>query len=195
MTVPIAHERGSPSRPKTFGLRLTSASGAVLTEPDGIASITDDDGRAARRRFTIGAAEVVEGSGGTGRVLRMPVTRAPRRRPDVSSLSWAVVGGTATPARTSRPERGADDPAARRRDDRHPLVGDDAYEGDETVVVRLSDVYAGTLGTSQATGTIRDDDPAPPPVQQPSAPAAPAAPPRRSPRRRSSRCCRRRRPR
>ena len=33
------------SSPETFGLRITAADGAVLTEPEATASITDDDGR------------------------------------------------------------------------------------------------------------------------------------------------------
>ena len=56
-----------------------------------------------------------------------------------------------------------------------PIKGDAVFEGDETVVVRLSGAYAATLGTTEATGTIRDDD------------AAPVVTPTATPRRRSGR--------
>ena len=100
MTVPIIQD-ATPEQPETFGLRITAADGAVLTEPDATASITDDDGRPPPPVLSIGPAEVVEGDA-DGAVLRFPLTRAPADAPDISSLSWSVVGGTPRPARTSR---------------------------------------------------------------------------------------------
>ena len=60
MSVPITQD-ATPEPPETFGLRLTAADGAVLTEPEATASITDDDGRPAPPVISIGAAEAVEG--------------------------------------------------------------------------------------------------------------------------------------
>jgi len=39
-----------------------------------------------------------------------------------------------------------------------PIVGDTAYEPDETLTLTLSNPVNGTLGTATATGTIRNDD-------------------------------------
>ncbi len=61
VNVPITQDT-TPEQPETFGLRITAADGAVLTEPEATASITDDDGRPPPPVLSIGAAEVVEGA-------------------------------------------------------------------------------------------------------------------------------------
>ena len=95
VSVPITQDT-TPEQPETFGLRVTAADGAVLTEPEATASITDDDGRpGAAGALDRPGATVVEGNA-DGAVLRFPLTRTPADAPDVSSLSWSVVGGTAT---------------------------------------------------------------------------------------------------
>jgi 6-phosphogluconolactonase (cycloisomerase 2 family) len=161
VNVPITKDT-TPEQPETFGLRITAADGAVLTEPEGTASITDDDGRPPPPAISIGAAEVVEGDG-DGAVLRFPLTLTPADAPDISSLSWSVTGGTATAGEDFTRSSGSVTvmPLGTTTID-VPIKGDDVFEGDETVVVRLSDAFAATLGTKDATGTIRDDESAPP---------------------------------
>ncbi len=162
VSVPITKDAVA-EQPETFGLRITAADGAVLTEPEATASITDDDGRPAPPAISIGPAEVVEGDA-DGAILRFPLSRAPADAPDISSLSWAVVGGTAVAGADFTSSSGSLTvmPLGDVTID-IPIKGDDVYEGDETVVLRLSDPYAATLGASEATGTIRDDESAPAP--------------------------------
>ena len=163
VSVPITQD-ATPEPPETFGLRLTAADGAVLTEPAATASITDDDGRQPPPVISIGAAEAVEGG-----VLRFPLTRTPADAPVAASLSWAVGGGSAAASQDFATSSGSLTllPLGEAAID-IPITADAAFEGDETVVVRLTGAYAATIGVAEATGTIRDDDPAPP-VPTPSA--------------------------
>jgi hypothetical protein len=160
VNVPITQDT-TPEQPETFGLRLTAADGAVLTEPEATASITDDDGRPPPPVLSIGPAEVVEGDG-DGAVLRFPLTRTPEDAPDVSSLSWSVSGGTAVAGQDFTQSSGSLTvmPLGATTID-VPITGDDVFEGDETIAIRLSGAYAATLGTPDAIGTIRDDESAP----------------------------------
>ncbi len=163
VSVPITQDAVA-EQPETFGLRLTAADGAVLSEPEATGSITDDDGRPGPPAISIGPGSVVEGNA-DGAVLRFPLTRFPADAPDVSNVSWSVAGGTATAGEDFAPSSGS--VVVMPLGDAFieiPVKGDTTYEADETVVVRLSNPFAATLGTAEATGTIRNDDAAPVPI-------------------------------
>ena len=190
VTVPITQDT-TPEAPETFGLRVTAADGAVLTEPEATVRSPTTTAAPAPPVLSIAGASVVEGNA-DGAVLRFPLTRTPADAPDVSSLSWSIVGGTATAGEDFTATNGSVTvmPLGGAVID-IPIKGDTVVEGDETIVVRLSGAYAATLGTTDATGTIRNDDTAPVVIVDPP-PTGGGDPPRSSPRRRRSARSRRR---
>jgi hypothetical protein len=107
---------------------------------------------------SISGASAPEGNGST--TLSFPVTLS-ASTPLPVSISYATANGTATaPADfTSATGTVTFAPGETSKTISVTVVGDTAYEPDETFTIALSNPVNATIGTGSATGTIQNDDP------------------------------------
>lgn len=107
---------------------------------------------------SISGASAPEGNGNT--TLSFPVTLS-ASTPLPVSISYATSNGTATaPADfTSATGTVTFAPGETSKTINVTVVGETAYEPDETFTVALSNPVNATIGTGSATGTIQNDDP------------------------------------
>ncbi len=140
-----------------FGVRLINPSGAVLGPPSTApVTIRDDDSSVG---FTSATYSVGEAAGSTSFVI----TRTGQGSAlPATYVQFDTIAGTATASNDYGPIQGQvvgwteNDKAAKTVT--LTLLDDNAYEGDETMTVRLSTSDALTLTTSEATVTITDNE-------------------------------------
>jgi large repetitive protein len=155
---------------ETFALNLANATNASIVD-GGLGTILNDDLLPA---VSVADVAVPEGNAGTttatftvtiNRLSSRTVTvdYATANRSAITPEDYDAVSGSLTfePGQTSKTV-----PV--------PVRGDGANEPDESFVLNLSNVVAGSMADNQAVGTIANDDAAPPP---PPAPAPPPPPP------------------
>jgi hypothetical protein len=103
-------------------------------------------------------ASLAEGNAGT-QSLSFTVTLA-NPTPLRVSVAYATADGTAAAGSDYTATSGTlvFGPGQTNKTVAVPIIGDTAYEPDETFTLTLSNPVNGTLGTATATGTIRNDD-------------------------------------
>jgi endo-alpha-N-acetylgalactosaminidase len=142
---------GLPATGPVF-VRLWSLVGATW-------HFTDYSYTALRPTISIANATVMEGLTGTT-TMTFPVTLTPAAATAVT-VSYATANGTATAGSDYLATSGTlTIPAgAKTAAINVAITGDAVSEGDETILVKLTNVSANAaLGAGQATGTIRNDD-------------------------------------
>jgi hypothetical protein len=144
---------------ETFSVRLSKVSGAAYQRREARVRIVDDD---PPPRVRIRDVSVVEGAAGTPTTVSIPVELdAPSGRP--VTVQYATADGTATAGEDYLAVAGtlSFSPGQTRYDLTITVLGDDAFEGDETFVLRLSAPTSATVARGAATITIIDDEPPP----------------------------------
>jgi subtilisin family serine protease/disulfide oxidoreductase YuzD/DNA-binding cell septation regulator SpoVG/subtilisin-like proprotein convertase family protein len=144
---------------ETFVLNLSNATGTVISDAQGVATITNDD---TAPSVTVSDAVVVEGPSGTrNAVFTLKLSKPSGQN---VSVSYITADGTATTAnadyqfRSGSVNFGAGSTTATIS---IPVTGDTADEGDETFVLNLTGATNTTLDDTQAIATVIDDDPLP----------------------------------
>jgi hypothetical protein len=146
---------GTFENDETFAVDLSNANGAPIGDPQGIATIANDD---AAPSLSISDASLAEGNAGQS-TLTFAVTLA-----GATDVDAAVDFATADLTATSGPDYLAAAgtvaiPAGSGGATIDVVVQSDlTYENDETLSVTLSDPVAATIADGVATGTIRNDD-------------------------------------
>ncbi|MCC7265239.1 MAG: hypothetical protein IT369_22255 [Candidatus Latescibacteria bacterium] len=140
---------------ETFFLNLSNANNATIADGQGIGTITNDDGGSS---LTINDVAVSEGNSGT-RSLSFTVSLSPASAQAVTVV-WATANGTATAGSDYVAANGTLTFAAGQtsRTIAVTVNGDLLNEGDETLVVNLSNAGNAILADNQGQGTITDDD-------------------------------------
>jgi predicted extracellular nuclease len=147
-----------------FSIGLSNATGgATITTATGNGSITNDDFAAAV--VTIDDVSVAEGNVGGTNVLTFTVTRS--TNDGTFTIDYATANGTATSGDYT-PASGTltfTAGGALTQTVTVPVSGDVVYEGNETVLVNLSNLVSSvgvaSIGDAQGVGTITNDDPLP----------------------------------
>ncbi len=141
---------------ETVVLTLSNASsGTVITTATGTGTITDDD-----PKFSINSPSVPEGDSSTTNLV-FTVTLSAASTSNLS-VNYATAGGTATAGTDYTSTSGWATITAGQTSASITVsvTGDTVDEGNETVVLTLSNATAGTgIATATGTGTIMDDDP------------------------------------
>jgi hypothetical protein len=108
--------------------------------------------------MTVADASLGEGNAGT-QSLSFTVTLA-NRTPLRVSVAYATANGTATAGSDYTATSGTlvFAPGEVSKEVAVPVIGDTAFEPDETLTLTLSNPVNATLGTATATGTISNDD-------------------------------------
>ena len=142
---------------ETFFLNLSNATNATLADPQGIGTITNDDGTS----LSVGDAAVAEGNSGT-RNLTFTVTLSPASSQAVS-VAWATANGTAIAPGDYAAASGTLNFAAGETSKTVAITinGDLVTESDETFTLNLSNPSNATIADGQGQGTITNDDAAP----------------------------------
>jgi hypothetical protein len=132
---------------------------ATIADATAAGTILDDDPTPS---LTAGDASVVEGTGGTGPTMHMPVALSAASARTVT-VHYTVGEGTATAGDDFTPSSGtltfAPGDIAKTID--VPVVPDALDETDETVILTLDTPVNATITHGTGTGTIVDDDPTP----------------------------------
>ena len=142
---------------ETVVLTLSNASsGTVIATATGTGTITDDD-----PKFSINSPSVAEGDSSTTNLVFTVTLSAASTSP--LTVDYARTGGTATSGTDyTAVSSGTLTFAANSTSETITVsvTGDTVDEGNETVVLTLSNASAGTgISTATGTGTIMDDDP------------------------------------
>ncbi len=126
----------------------------------GVGTIANDDSPL----LSIDSPSVTEGDAGVVD-LTFTVTLTPAADDQTVTVSYGVTGGTATAGDDYTAPTGSTltfQPTVTTQTFTISVAGDEIYEGDETVIVALSNQTEGIeLATAPGTGTITDDDPMP----------------------------------
>jgi hypothetical protein len=143
---------------ETFGVDLSNASGAPIGDPEGIATIVNDD---AAPVVSVADVSKTEGNTGTS-LLTFTVSLVGDSDLD-ATVDWATAGGTATAGTDYVGDSGTlTIPAGAAAGTVNVVVnGDIAYEANETLSLTLTDPTDATIGDGVAQGTITNDDKAP----------------------------------
>jgi hypothetical protein len=154
ITVPVINDSAIENN-ETFRVSLTNiSSGILLTHSNAVVSILEDDSLLA---FTTNAVSVLE----TASAVTLTVLRTGGTNFDATVDFAITTNSTATAAADYTSTNGTLTFSAgvRSRTITVPLSNDSSVEGDETVVLELSNVTDAVLGTyTNATVTIRDND-------------------------------------
>ncbi len=142
---------------ETVVLTLSNASsGTVIATATGTGTITDDD-----PKFSINSPSVVEGDSSSVNLVFTVTLSAASTSP--LTVDYARTGGTATSGTDYTAVSSSTLTFAANSTSETITVsvtGDTVDEGNETVVLTLSNATAGTgISTATGTGTIMDDDP------------------------------------
>jgi glucose/arabinose dehydrogenase len=155
--VPVSGDRMDEDD-ETFSVELSEATNATIGDGHGVGTIVDDDPAPA---VSISGGSVAEGDAGPSTLTYTATLDAPSGKP--VTVDFATSDGSAHQPEDYASRTGtltfAPGETSRRID--VSVAGDTRHENDETVAVGLSNPANGTLGTSQALGTIHDDDPQP----------------------------------
>ena len=139
---------------ETIALDLSGPTNAVLSDAQGIATITNDD----LPSLTINDVTLGEGDSGT-KTATFTVTLTPAS-PQSVTVVYATAGGTAAPGSDYLTTSGMLTFAAGVGTQTFAVTinGDTTAEPDETVLVNLSSPSNALLGDSQGVATITNDD-------------------------------------
>ena len=141
---------------ETVVITLSNASsGTAIATASGTGTITDDD-----PKFSINSPSVAEGDSSTTNLV-FTVTLSAASTSNLSA-NFAITGGTATSGTDYTSTSGWITITAGQTSGSITVsvTGDTVDEGNETVVMTLSNPTAGTgISTATGTGTIMDDDP------------------------------------
>ena len=144
---------------ETFTVTASSATGAVLGDPAGTVTITDDDPvPAPRPTMWVVDTSVTEGNSGTKKArLTVRISRAHQR---AVTVSYATVAGTARPAAdyTARSGTLRIPAGARSGVVAVDVLGDRRRETTERFRLSLSSVARATLTDATAVVKVRDND-------------------------------------
>jgi len=141
---------------ETFLLRLSNVTAGILTRPEAIGTILNDD-----VELDVSSLQVIEGDDSTHSAI-FTVTAVG----DVNSpvaVSYFTVDGTATAGTDYHPRAGALSFALGQntRQVAVPIVGDVYHESPETFGLFLINAVDADIGSSPGVATIIDDDPTP----------------------------------
>ena len=146
---------------ETVIVTLSGAVNAMITTPDGTGTITDDD---AEPTLTINSPSVAEGDAGETPTLTYTVTLNGATEQTVT-VDYADAGAGGSGTATSgtdydaiTPDTLTFVPGTTTQTITVMVTGDTDEEGDETVIVTLSNPDNATIATADGTGTIRGDD-------------------------------------
>ncbi len=151
----LAGGDGLAEGPETFTIGLSSPVNAALAPPTvQVVTIEDSD----PPLVSIADASVVEGNSGTT-TITFAVTLS-YASPSAASVSWATVGGSASPGSDFVAAFGSVsiDPPQTSATVQVTVNGDTLDEGDETFQVVLSSPLGAKPGDTTAVGTIENDD-------------------------------------
>ena len=151
---------------ETFAADLSNASGAPIGDPQGVATILNDD---TAPTVSVADASKVEGDGGTS-LLTFTISLVGSSDVD-ATVDFATAGGTATAGADYVSTSGTlTIPAGQTSGTVDVVVnGDVVYEGAETLSLTLSNPTDSSIGDGMAQGTITNDDAAPIRVSSPTA--------------------------
>lgn len=137
-----------------FTLRLTGATGGILRDAVGEATVVNDDGP----RISVADASVLERNGGQTS-LSFTVTLSEASTKAVL-VRYASADGSARVGEDYLAASGTlrFEPGQTSRTVVVKVLGDKLIEADETVLLRLFDLVRGVLADDTALGTIRNDD-------------------------------------
>ncbi len=140
---------------ETLHVNLSGASGALLVDAQGAATLTDDD---PLPTISVSAPSVGEGSDGSA-VLGFVVSLSAASGRTVT-VQYATADGTATAGSDYTAKSGTLTflAGATQQTVGISLSGDSIPEADETLLLLLSDPTAAVLAAGSGTGTIIDDD-------------------------------------
>ncbi len=157
ISVPIADDVLSEDD-ETFALNLSNATGASITDVQGLATINDDD---VDPDISVADATLTEGDSGTSTAsFTVGLSTAAGREVLVDYATTDLSGFAGT---DYTPSNGTlSFPAGQTTTSIDvPVIGDAIHEGDETFSLTLSAPVNGTIADAAALGTITDDDPEP----------------------------------
>ncbi|SFJ09152.1 Calx-beta domain-containing protein [Albimonas pacifica] len=144
---------------ETFGLRLTSPSGATLARAEATATILDDDpAPAGPPRITLADVSGAEGDAGeTHMLIEVSLSRAST---SPVTVAWTTADGTATAGEDYHAASGVLTfaPGETAKTLHVHAMGDTTAEDDETLFVRLSDATGAEIADAEARVTLRNDD-------------------------------------
>jgi hypothetical protein len=145
---------------ETFYLTLASPVNATIADGQGTGTIVNDD--AGGVALSINNVSVAEGNSGTVNAV-FTVTLSAASAQTVT-VSYATANGTATAGSDYTATTGSLSFSAgtTSRTIAVAVIGDTAYEGNETFLVNLSSPVGATLADGQGQATIVNDDAAPP---------------------------------
>ncbi len=151
--VPVVGEKVVETN-ETFAFNLSNATGALLADGVGIATITDDD----TVSLSVASATVTEGNSGTVNAV-FGVTLSAASTQTVT-VSYATANGSATAPADYQATSGTltFSPGETAQQILVPVVGDTTIENAEVFSVNLSNAVNATLADPAAQGTITDND-------------------------------------
>lgn len=154
VSVPIVQDALSEDT-ETFTVDLSNASGAPVTAPQGVGSISDDDPDPS---VSVDDVSIVEGAAGTASAtFTVSLSAAAGRETavDVATSDATAIAGTDYTSTSSTLTFAAGETS---QNFTVAVAGDLVFEGDETFAVALSSPVNADLGDAAGLGTITDDD-------------------------------------
>ncbi|HZN35348.1 MAG TPA: Calx-beta domain-containing protein [Pirellulaceae bacterium] len=140
---------------ETFTVNLTNPVNAVLTDSQGVGTITNDDPLPA---LSVNDVKITEGNSGT-KTLSFGVSLSAASGRTVT-VSYATLAGTATPGSdfTAASSTLTFNPGQTNKTIGIVINGDATPESDETLLLRLDGASGAILLDSEGLGTIQNDD-------------------------------------
>jgi urease beta subunit len=147
---------------ETFTVALSNAVGGTIADNVGLGTISNDD--SVLPTLTINDPTVAEGDSGFVDLI-YTVTLSTASATDVT-VDYATAAGTATAATDFESKTGTLTIAAGQTTGTITvrIIGDEADEANETVLVNLTNATGATIIDAEGTGTINDDDETPLPT-------------------------------
>jgi aryl-phospho-beta-D-glucosidase BglC (GH1 family) len=148
-----------------FKVLLSSPSNATIADAEAIGTIRNDDSPVVTLpQLTVADVSVDEGNSGS-KTVNFTVRLSAASTSSVT-VNYATANGTATAGSDYTAASGSLTfaPRVTERTVTVTILGDTAYESDETFLLNLSNASGATIGRTQATGVIRNDDAQPAPL-------------------------------